>query len=63
MSEERRRGHRAGIRWAIAWLHERAGEMNDPHAKTILNTAAFHMGVEAKDVQIVESPSPDRTDL
>lgn len=42
------RGHRDGIGWAITWLHKRAAEMNDPHAKAILNTAGFNMGVEAK---------------
>ena len=41
------RGHRDGIKWAVTWLHKRANEMNDHHAK-ILNTAAFNMGVEAK---------------
>lgn len=45
------RGHdkvsfRNGIRAAITWLHERAKTMNDPKAKTILNTAAFHLGTE-----------------
>jgi len=38
------RGRRDGIRWAITWLHARAEEMNDPNAKTILNTAAFNIG-------------------
>lgn len=46
-------GHRNGVKWAIEWLHRRAKEMNDPHAKEILNTAAFNMGVEAKH----ESPA------
>lgn len=41
-------GRRNGIKWAITWLHERANEMNDPHAKTVLDCAAFNMGVEAK---------------
>ena len=45
-SPEYTQGKRAGIKWAISWLHERANEMNDPSAKAILNTAAFHMGVE-----------------
>lgn len=38
------RGHRDGIRWAITWLHEEAKRMNDPHAATVLNNAAFHLG-------------------
>lgn len=47
-SPEYTQGKRAGIKWAISWLHVRAFEMGDPNAKTILNTAAFNMGVEAK---------------
>ena len=35
-----------GIKLAVTWLHDRAREMNDPHAKAILNTAAFNLGVE-----------------
>jgi len=41
-------GRRNGIKWAITWLHERANEMGDPHAKIVLDAAAFNMGVEAK---------------
>lgn len=41
-------GRRNGIKWAITWLHKRANEMNDPHAKIVLDCAAFNMGVEAK---------------
>jgi hypothetical protein len=54
MNDDRRFGQRAGIRWAIAWLHKRANEMNDPHARTILNTAAFNMSADAKGLRIVE---------
>lgn len=36
------------MRYAVAWLHERANEMNDPWAKAVLNTAAFNLGVEGK---------------
>ncbi len=43
---ERANGFRDGLRYAVTWLHERAREMNDPHAKAILNTAAFHLGTE-----------------
>lgn len=56
MNEDRRIGQRAGIRWAIAWLHKQANEMNDPKAKAILNTAAHGLGVDAKALQIVEYP-------
>lgn len=41
------RGVRDGQRWAVEWLHKRAEEMNDPHAKQVLNAAAFSMGVAA----------------
>jgi hypothetical protein len=47
-SEQYIQGRRAGIKWAITWLHERASEMNDPQAKQILNSAAFNMGVDTK---------------
>lgn len=40
------RGKRAGIRSAIRWLHLRADEMNDGHAKAVLNAAAFNLGVD-----------------
>lgn len=41
-------GRRNGIKWAVTWLHERANEMNDPHAKAVLDAAAFEMGNDAK---------------
>lgn len=50
-----KRGFRAGQRWAITWLHERAKSMNDPHARDVLNSAAFQMGVDAKIVYVVEA--------
>lgn len=34
-----------GVRTCIEWLHQRAREMNDPHAKAVLNSAAFSLGV------------------
>lgn len=34
-----------GIRAAVTWLHEEATRMNDPHARAVLNSAAFHLGV------------------
>jgi hypothetical protein len=48
-ANEYRRGYHDGLREAITWLHARAETMNDPHAKAILNTAAFHLGVEAAE--------------
>ena len=44
MSAEARRNFDRGVRWAIKWLHEEAREMNDPHAKSVLNSAGFHLG-------------------
>ena len=44
MSDHHENGRRYGVKGCVAWLHARAEEMNDPHAKTILNTAAFNMG-------------------
>lgn len=37
-----------GVRRAITWLHEEARRMTDPHATTVLNNAAFHLGVQLK---------------
>lgn len=48
-ANEYRRGYHDGLREAITWLHARAREMNDPHAKGILNTAAFHLGTDVAD--------------
>lgn len=53
---EYKRGRQDGVRWAITWLHQRALEMNDPNAKTVLNTAAFNMGVEANKPPVVAEP-------
>lgn len=39
-----KRGYRAGLRFAVTWLHARAAEMNDPHAVAILNSAATNLG-------------------
>lgn len=48
MTEDRITGQRAGIRWAIAWLHRHADSMNDPKATGLLNTAAHALAVDAK---------------
>ncbi len=42
------RGRREGMQWAVSWLHNRADEMNDPHAKTVLQVAALSMGKDAR---------------
>lgn len=36
----------AGVRASVTWLHRRAEAMGDPHARAILNTAAFHLATE-----------------
>jgi hypothetical protein len=41
-------GRRFGVKAAVEWLHQRAKEMNDPHAREVLNTAAFNMGTHLK---------------
>jgi hypothetical protein len=42
-------GRRNGIKWAVAFVHAYAGQMNDPSARAALNTCASSMGAEAKD--------------
>jgi hypothetical protein len=49
---EYERGVRAGTKFAVAWLHARANEMNDPWAKAVLNTAAFGLGLRGKEGSI-----------
>ena len=44
---EYKRGFRAGTRASVERIHEQARQMNDPRARDILNTAAFHLGQEA----------------
>lgn len=41
----------AGVRLAITWLHRRAEQMNDPHARAVLNSAAFQLGVDLKELR------------
>src|SRR5580765_7311518 len=53
-SIERKMGRHDGIRLAITWLHGRAKEMNDPHARGVLNSAAFSLGVEMKQGDLLE---------
>ncbi len=54
-SPEYLNGRREGVKWAVTWLHKRAGAMNDWHAQAILNTAAFNMGFDAKQ-QNIDTP-------
>lgn len=39
-----RQGQRQAQKHAVSWLHKRANSMNDPHAKSILDSAAFDLG-------------------
>ena len=41
------RGWQDGIRWAVTWLHNQAAVMNDPHARSLYNGAAFNLGSDA----------------
>lgn len=43
-SEQYTQGYRAAWKDAIEWLRRRVDEMNDPHAKAVLNSAAFSLG-------------------
>lgn len=55
-------GRRHAIKWAIQYLHDRVEEMNDPNAKMVLNSAAFHMGVDAKRALPLPDPASDPRD-
>lgn len=49
MTPEEKRAFYKGIRASIAWLHAEALTMNDAHARTVLNTAALHLGTAKPD--------------
>lgn len=49
MTEKERQAYYRGVRACIAWLHGRAGDMADPHAKGVLNSAAFALGQDKPD--------------
>lgn len=51
-SVDRHLGKRDGLRWTITWLHARAKSMHDPKAKSILNSAAFDLGIEIREGRI-----------
>lgn len=42
-----RAGHRRAVRACVAWLHREAASMANPHARALLNEAAFHLGQDA----------------
>lgn len=54
-SEQFTQGRRNGVKWAIEWLHKRATEMNDDHAKAVLNSAATNMGWECERSILAET--------
>jgi hypothetical protein len=43
---EYQRGYQDAAREMITWLHEEAASMNDPHARRLLDGAAFGLGVK-----------------
>lgn len=49
-SPDYRDGYTRALRDCINWLHKRADEMNDPHAKQVLNSAGFSLGNAAKEI-------------
>lgn len=46
---EYQRGHQDAAREMFTWLHEEAARMNYPHARRLLNSAAFALGVRIND--------------
>ena len=58
-SEQHMQGYSAAWKDAIEWLHRRAEAMNDPHAKVVLNAAAFSLGAgRASHVTIQKEKTP-----
>lgn len=43
---EYQRGYQDAAREMNTWLHEEAARMNDPHARRLLDGAAFSLGVK-----------------
>lgn len=41
-------GRKAGVKFAVEWIHRRAAELNDPGAKAAMNVAANDLGREGK---------------
>jgi hypothetical protein len=58
-SDQYRQGYRRASKDAVDWLHREAAEMNDPHAKRILDAAAFHLGIALKRSVSLEPRPPD----
>lgn len=61
-SPDYRRGHRAALRAAIAFLHAEAERMNDPAARARLNGAAHALGCALDWQKRIEGrPPPPET--
>ncbi len=58
-SSQHTEGYRRAAKDAIEWLHDRASEMNDPHARSILNSAAYSLGVAFGSKDVI--PTKSRT--
>ena len=43
---EYQRGYQDAAREMITWLHEEAASINDPHARRLLDGAAFGLGIK-----------------
>lgn len=61
-SDDYAAGHRRAMRAAIAWLHRRAELMNDQHAKQVLHSAAFSLGVDHRLARDGKLPHPAGVD-
>jgi len=61
MQHDYKLGFRHGMKWAVSWLHEEAGKMNDPKARAILNEAAFHLGNAKKGVEPIIQEAASRS--
>lgn len=59
---QRHHAFKNGVRHAVSWLHTHAGSMVDPHAKAILNTAAFALGVDLAKDRISTTPANPEPD-
>lgn len=49
---EYQRGYQDAARQMITWLHEEAASMNDPHARRLLDGAAFALSVRANSPEV-----------
>jgi hypothetical protein len=59
MARDYKLGFQHGVKFAIEWLHEEARRMNDPSARGVLNSAAFHLGNRKRGID----PAPPLPDL